>query len=337
LIRVVGGKVATSIAFPLLDPVFGKVGERFAAAWEAKRRPYRFRAFTPDDYTVDDAPEPDWGRLATGRSLLFVHGTFSRAHTAFGAMPRDLLGELHRRYDGRVFAFDHSTLSDDPRRNVEWFHDHVPADISLDLDIVSHSRGGLVSRILAEKADATAGRGRPVTVGGVVFVASPNAGTVLAEPEYVGDLIDSYTNMLQFLPGPHVVDVFEGIITVVKQVAVGAVAGLDGLRAMRPGGEFLRWLNAGTLPPARYHAVTADYEPVQAGWRRLAVNRLVDGVFHEANDLVVPTAGTYAANGSSRFPITELHELRGADGVDHSGYFANPQVGERLLAWLDPR
>ncbi len=337
LVRVVGGKVATSIAFPLLDPVFGKVGERFAAAWEAKRRPYRFRTFTPDDYTVDDAPEPDWGRLAAGRSLLFVHGTFSRAHTAFGAMPGELLGELHRRYDGRVFAFDHFTLSDDPRRNVEWFHDHLPAGVGLDLDIISHSRGGLVSRVLAEKAGAMAGQGRPVTVGGIVFVASPNAGTVLAEPEYVGDLIDSYTNMLQFLPGPHVVDVFEGVITVVKQVAVGAVAGLDGLRAMRPGGEFLSWLNAGALPPARYHAVTADYEPQVAGWRRLTVNRLVDGVFHEPNDLVVPTAGTFAANGSSRFPIAEPHQLRGTDGVDHTGYFANPHVGERLLAWLDTR
>ncbi len=144
-------------------------------------------------------------------------------------------------------------------------------------------------------------------------------------------------NMLQFLPGPHLVAVFEGVITVVKQVALGAVTGLDGLRAMRPGGEFLRWLNAGTLPPARYHAVTADYEPPVAGWRRLAVNRLVDGVFHEPNDLVVPTAGTFTANGSSRFPIAEPHELRGTDGVDHSGYFANPHVGERLLAWLDPR
>jgi hypothetical protein len=40
-------------------------------------------------------------------------------------------------------------------------------------------------------------------------------------------------------------DVLAGIITVAKQLAVGAVKGLSGLQSMRPGGEFGTWLNTG--------------------------------------------------------------------------------------------
>jgi hypothetical protein len=332
--EAVGAKVLTSLVFPLLDPVFERVGERFARVWESQRRPYRFRTFTPDDFDLEEAPEPDWDDLAGRRSLLFVHGTFSRAHSGFGQLPREVLVDLHDRYDGRVFAFDHFTLSDDPKRNVEWFFSHLPGGIALDLDIVCHSRGGLVSRVLAEKQDELRPGNRLVGVGKVVFVASPNAGTILTEPSYIGDYIDTYTNLLNFLPGHHVADVFEGIVTVVKHAAIGAVAGLAGLQAMRPGGEFLRWLNTAAADSSRYFAIAGDYEPVVAGWRTFAVNRLADQVFREPNDLVVPTEGTYGANGSSHFPIPDRLEFRGDDGVDHTTYFASKQVGEQILEWL---
>ena len=329
-----GAKVLSSLVFPLLDPVFERVGERYARVWEAKRRPYRFRTFTPDDYDLETASEPDWDRIARGRALLFVHGTFSRAHTGFGGLSEDVLDDLHRFYGGRVFAFDHFTLSHDPKRNIAWFLEHLPPGIELDLDIVCHSRGGLVSRVLAEKQPEVDAGGRKVDVGKIVFVASPNAGTVLAEPSYLGDYIDTYTNLSNFVPGNHAVDVLEGVITVVKHIAVGAVSGLDGLRAMRPGGEFLTWLNAPATNPARYFAVAGDYEPAIAGWKAFAKNRLMDQIFREANDLVVPTSGTFAGNGSNHFPIATRHEFSGDQGVDHTGYFGNKAVRERLLEWL---
>ena len=49
-----------------------------------------------------------------------VHGMFSLENTGFGALPKAFVAELHRRYQGRVFAFDHFTLSEDPRENVDW-------------------------------------------------------------------------------------------------------------------------------------------------------------------------------------------------------------------------
>lgn len=334
LITAVGSKVLTSLVFPLLDPVFGEVGERFARSWESKRRPYRFRSFTPEDYDLESATEPDWDALARGKALLFIHGTFSRAHTGFGDLPVGAVEDLHELYDGRVFAFDHFTLSDDPRRNIKWFLENVPDGIRLNLDIVCHSRGGLVSRVLAEKQGGI-GTGDPlVDVEKIVFAASPNAGTILTEPAYVGDFVDSYTNLLNFVPGHHVADVLEGVVTAIKQIAVGAVAGLAGLQAMRPSGEFLRWLNTPATNQARYFAVTGDYEPQIRGWRDYAANRLMDRIFREPNDLVVPTGGTYANNGSSHFPIENPLIFREEDGINHTGYFGNKTLRDRLLEWL---
>ncbi len=55
-----------------------------------------------------------------------VHGTFSRSHLAFGHLPPSFVEGLHRQYGGRVFAFDHFTLSHDPRENVRRFLAKVP-------------------------------------------------------------------------------------------------------------------------------------------------------------------------------------------------------------------
>jgi hypothetical protein len=323
--------------FPLLDPLIGRVGEHFAQEWEKVKRPYRVRTFTPDDYALPTAQEirgVDWESLAAGRALLFVHGTFSRAHSAFGALPRDDVHRLHELYGGRVFALDHFTLSDDPVDNVRWFLERVPQGTTLDVDIVCHSRGGLVSRALAELPDiAPAGSGR-VHVHKVVFAAAPNAGTALADTRHMGDLLDSYTNLLNFLPDNGVTDVLEGVVTVAKQLAVGVVAGLPGLRSMVPGGDFLQRLNSGARGDTRYFALAADYEPTVPGWRDFVKDRLMDRVFGAANDLVVPTQGVHDHNGSGYFPIGHPHLFAPTAGVAHSGYFANREAREKIFEWL---
>jgi hypothetical protein len=327
------------LAFKLLDPLIGAIGERFAGRWEAQKRPYRLRRFGPDDY-ASDAVEPleraeAWQPLAGGRTLLLVHGTFSRAHSAFGTMPRAFVEELHQLYGGRVIAFDHFTLSHDPRTNVEWLLTHLPPDLDLELDILCHSRGGLVARTLAEKqGELTAGSGRAVRVGRVVFVASPNAGTALADPRHLGSFIDSYTNLLNFLPDNGVTEVLEGVVTVAKLLATGTLGGLDGLRCMAPGGDFLRWLNAPAQAAPEYSALAGDFEPVDAGWKLWARNRLLDSIFEAGNDLVVPTEGVYAANGSSLFPIERRFTFGRGDGISHSAFFPERRAQERILSWL---
>jgi hypothetical protein len=63
-------------------------------------------------------------------------------------------------------------------------------------------------------------------------------------------------------------DVLSGIVTVAKQLAVGALGGLKGLQSMRPGGELPTWLNTGPRAgDTRDFALTSDCTPGEPGLR----------------------------------------------------------------------
>ena len=59
--------------------------------------------------------------------------------------------------------------------------------------MITHSRGGLTTRSFVEQVLPSSGW--PATVDNIVFVASTNAGTHLADPERWSDLVDLYTNL----------------------------------------------------------------------------------------------------------------------------------------------
>jgi hypothetical protein len=342
LIGAVGRKLLKVLVFPLIDPTLGRVGDFFVRAWEQKNRTYRTRSFTPDNYSQGDAPSLDpsqWKGLAEGRCLLFVHGTFSTTDSAFFQLPHEFVQYLFDKYQGRVFAFDHYTLSDHPTQNVDWFLKQIPNGINLDVDIVSHSRGGLVSRVLAEGSSSVAGS--PVRVKKIVFVGAPNAGTILTDAKYMGSFLDSYTNILNhaldLLPETGIVDVVEMIIAVVKQLSVDTLKGLQGLESMLPDGQFLKGLNVtASKGEKKYFAIASNFEPLEdSGLKMYAAGRLTKRIFKTQNDLVVPTAGVYDSNGSDLFPIHDTHLFGPSDGVDHCSYFGNQTARDRIKAWLD--
>ncbi len=330
-----GSKVLKVLVFPLVDPVLGKVGDFFASRWEAKHRPVRVRWMTVEDYQdgeAGDFGDDDWARLGAGPSLLLVHGTFSTAHGAFGSLPESTMRALHTAYDGRVLALDHPSVSVTPRVNVEQLAALVPDDLALELDVVTHSRGGLVGRELAAADVADVRR--------LVMVAAPNGGTVLADRKHLGDLIDRFTDLVQFVPSNGVTDTLAVVLTVLKQLAVGAVGGLDGLTSMDPRGDYLKELNRRPASDAEVWAVAADYEPLRgAPLARVARNGATDLVFAEANDLVVPTGGCWDLPDTAGFPVGEDHRLLlpASDGVDHLSFFRTAGVSESLLEWLSPR
>src|SRR5438093_291248 len=342
LISTLGTKLLRVMVFPLVDPIIGRVADFFAAEWEKHYRPYRIRSFTPDSYLglppADD--HIDWSQLGQGRALLMIHGTGSQAHTGFAGLPRTYLEDLHRAYGGRVFALDHPTLSVTPQKNIEWFFSQVPDGSKLDLDIVCHSHGRLVARVLAEKQNEFSLGSRAVSVNKIIFVAAPNAGTILTDANYMSDYLDSYTNLLNFFPDTAVLDTLQAVIAVAKQLAVGAFKGLDGLESMLPTGNFLQRLNVGartrgTGAAPRYFALASNYEPKQPGLKLWAQNRLLDDIFKADNDLVVPTAGVYAGNGAAAFPIDEHVVFDQSRGVPHSGYFANEDARSQITDWLN--
>jgi hypothetical protein len=343
LVGLVGRKLLKVLVYSTTDQLLGPVGERFAGAWEARHRPYLIRGFGPETYRRGSAPPVgghslrQFGRAPT---LLFVHGTFSTSHGGFGGLPKATMAELYAAYQGRVLAFDHFTLSEDPERNVRWILDHIPDDVELDLDVVCHSRGGLVARVLAgESAGLRPGRLR---VRRVVFVGAPNSGTVLADPDHLIDLLDRVTSILNLAPpGPSAVvtETLEAVITVVKVLGKGAVGGLPGLTAMRPAGAFLRHLDRRAAVDTEQYVITADFEPTGslAGLVRMRVaDQVMDQIFGAtANDLIVPTSGVLPSGGASP-PMSEQRVLRFAPvhGISHSHYFAQPDTSRKLAAWL---
>lgn len=340
LIRAVGKKVIKVLVFPLVDPILGRVGDLYVQRWERKNRDCRLRLVTPTQYQLNDVESlltGEWRTLSSGRALLMVHGTFSRTDSAFSQMPRDFVAALCDKYGGRVFGFDHFTLSEDPFKNVEWFLKQVPHEIGLDLDIVCHSRGGLVSRVLAERATAMGLHN--VRVHKIVFVGAPNRGTILTDAEYMDNFLDSYLNILNFffdlIPETAVLEALDAIITVAKQLSLSTLKGLDGLEAMQPEGRFLTELNQGIKDDKKYFSISSDFKPPeQSGLKAHIANRLMDKIFKAENDLVVPTASSYGPNGSGFFPISDRYIFSSSETVHHCSYFAQKRARENILEWL---
>lgn len=344
ILGVVGRKLLKVLVYPITDPILGPISEHFARLWESKYRPYGVRDFSPANFrapglaTLDAS---DWDRLASGRALLFIHGTFSTAHGAFNQIPDATFATLHQRYGGRVFAFNHFTLSHDPRQNVELLLEHVPPGRSLNIDIVSHSRGGLVARTLGERPSSFGLDTSVISVNRIVFVGVPNHGTVLAHPDHMVKMIDRLTTALNLFPTGAITETLEALITAVKVIGHGVLKGLPGLASMHPDGDFLTRLNQGSPQGLEYHAIAADFEPNDEGLAALISGSVKDAVLDRvfeavANDLVVPEAGVYGANGSSAFPIEDGRVLKipASAGVVHTTLFGYKAAADKIAAWL---
>jgi hypothetical protein len=338
LVGAVVHQLLSIVVFPIAEEIVGAAAERVAAYWEGKNRPYRVRTFTPDDYQVLEvgtADTVDWSHLSSGPALLLIHGTFSTSRGGFGGLPPEVLGRLNQAYGKRLLAVDHPTLSVTPEQNVAELLARTPAGVRLQVDVLCHSRGGLVARAL----DAVGGQ--TYQVRRIVFVAVPNKGTVLADPKRLGTLVNRYTTMLNLIPdGPWSVatDVLQGVLTAVKVLGQGALGGLPGLQVMDPSNAWLTALGAGASHTPEYYGIAADFEP-SCGLKLLAraVDMVVDDAFSRVlNDLVVPTEGVAHPRDADGFPFPADRTLRldKTANVWHSSYFSNPLVTKALLNWL---
>ncbi len=102
-----------------------------------------------------EAPRPeDLQRAAANQRpmLVFVHGTGSSSIGSFGELrtgDRDLWAALEEQFGDNIFAFEHHTLSASPIENALQLAQALPKGAHLNL--VSHSRGGLVTDLLCLK------------------------------------------------------------------------------------------------------------------------------------------------------------------------------------------
>ncbi|WP_433032887.1 DUF7379 domain-containing protein [Actinomycetospora sp. CA-053990] len=370
--------VLTLLEFPV-----GSLGGQLAAGayaqWEQIARPSLATWFRPKHGLQQGVALTDanWRTLAEGRTLLFLHGIFSTSASAFGGLfdtsrrdNAELWAHLERAYDRRIIAFDHPTASVPPEQNAKELLGLIPDDVHLELDIVCHSRGGLVARILDGQLPLPAsgnlldvlmsparwllGGNRShatVTVRKIVFVGTPNSGTNIVEEENWSTFIDSFTTLLDVMPpGPWnaTTPVFEGVLELVKALAAGTADNLPGLRAMDPDSGLYAGLDhfAGNAP--LYYAIEANYEPEPRGRSpvRDAVDDLIDPIFHQQpNDIAVPTAGvgdpatarpvSHRPTSITGFPVPADRRLVFDPGeVWHLSYFQQPETRACLQRWL---
>jgi pimeloyl-ACP methyl ester carboxylesterase len=333
-------KIVQVVAW-LFDKQLGAAAVKLAQRFEEKKRPYGFLALGENGFT-DQVP---WSAIDGKRSLLLLHGTFSTAPDAFDGLAKsDRLDEFLRGYEGRVFAFNHPSLHKTPAENISYFLEHLPNEIrALDVDIVTHSRGGLVGRALCAQQGKLAGE-RSLRVNRAIFVAGPHAGTPLADPKHMVQLVDTYTNLLTKLPDNVVTIVLEAVVSLVKIIG-GAVTGhLPGLVSMLPQGAFLSDLDQADLGATEVYVMGARYSPqdprllVRLGQQALML--AMSKIFGEDSDLVVPTSGvwTTAAN-TGPFPIVEnRREVYEFDAnIHHLNFFQQEAVNQQLLDWLRPQ
>lgn len=345
-VSIIGRRVVRVLLW-VTDDIVGRFSVKAAQEWEEQQRPYGLHPVGAAgiDPAVPMGPE-DWRRLAAGPALLLLHGTFSTAQAGFGSLVGDAsFAALAGHYEGRVFAFNHPSMHHSPAQNIQTLlaqlKAQLPAAARPTFDLVTHSRGGLLARELCERRAELDPGGVDLKVRRAVLVAGPNRGTILADGDNWIALADRTTNFITKLPDNAYTLTMEGILTFVKVMAHGALAGLPGLSCLNPGGDYLKRLNAATPPPTVYHSIGASFTPADPGMiaqlcKRVG-DKLVDRIFGEDNDGVVPAEGTFSTGGAAS-PFNPLPEHRRVyaldDRMNHCNYFAQEVVRRQIGAWL---
>jgi len=280
----------------------------------------------------------------SGRTLLLVHGTFSNSDNLIEefrstAEGRDFLRKAQNDYT-QVLFFDHPTLAVGPLMNAIDLS-RALAGSTHELDIIAHSRGGVVVRWFLEQLGNGAGpKPRAVLVG------APLAGTSLAAGPSIRGSIDLLTNFGSalerfmglgaaanpFLVAPaallHIFVSVTGIAAnlPVADAAVAMVPGLFGQAAISNNGELLRLRTGSPVVRAEYFAVRSNFEPKSEGWKfwryfrkTTMLDPLADAVFNGENDLVVDTVSM--TDFGKNISIKAEENFETSADVHHCNYF----------------
>lgn len=227
--------------------------------------------------------------------LLFVHGVFSSIEGAFSDLAADgTLQQLLTRYDGQVYGYDHWTIAKTPQQNALDLLAHLPADAGWKLDIVCHSRGGLVVRSLLSSAPhaqdavlAAIGKqraGRIASVGKVFFVAAANQGSPLAAPDDIQNFLN-VAAMLASFSGGMALDLVIGLARMVVSLGFERPS----VEALATNSALIDQLNAGAtlLTSASTYYARADFDYGHSALAQTGalINRML---LDTDNDVVVP-------------------------------------------------
>jgi hypothetical protein len=288
------------------------------------------------------------------RRLLFVHGTFSKSLAFVNGVSlapngNDFWKEVFDTYE-EVYAFDHPTLSVSPMLNAFDLY-RLLGKATGPLDIIAHSRGGLVTRWFLEGFGGGNGDG-PYRA---LLVGSPLGGTSLASPARLRDTLSLLTNIgtvlkvggaaavvyLPLLAAPlALLKIATSVVslaakTPVIDAAVSMIPGLAGQSRVDLNQELERVRAFNLAKPPTYFVVQSNFETDKPGWKfwqwfrkdklkDLATNKIFDG----PNDLVVDTrsmtefqATIDGAAPPPAFPTDRQLDFGTTPDVHHTNYF----------------
>jgi hypothetical protein len=347
------GIVGTALRIFLLK-VAGKATEKFLAAaagvWEERswRSASCNRGWVKLDQTSllgkTPLPQADMGLLEPPpkRNLLLLHGTFSSAEAAFRELAstarsdgQTFFSALSHDYEERLFAFNHFTWSQTPEENARDLLKSLPKGPWL-FDVVTHSRGGLVLRCLADPHGALHGLADNFQLGRAALVAAPNEGTPLAAPRRMEALLTWLANLLEICPSNPFTTAMDLIVGGLSWLAQHASGIVPGITAMDPDGQLVAELQGPPPPPANaFSALVSNYDPDEKLLLRIA-DAGVELFFGSANDLVVPTEGGWRVENSIPGERIGCFGSGGnlAGTVTHTNFFSQPATVEFLIRAL---
>ena len=356
------GSLVLPLAFPILAPnqvvaAIGAIDRRLNPAIDdALRSRLRSLKQTPAGRFE---LQPDARGPFRGRTLLFVHGTFSNAtnmleeFTAAGRPGLDFLNRAMRgsnKYD-QVLFFDHPTLAVSPVLNALELGRAMAATTG-SIDVIAHSRGGLVVRWWLE---AFGGSLNVTGSGGVraVLAGSPLYGTSLAAPDKIRHALSLLSNIGTLAEGmlklTGAANPFLWVAGKLVEVVVSVTGTLartpivDGLTALVPGlagqsrvsnnHELGRLRLGPCVVDPNYYAIVSNFETADPRWRfwrnfrkDRAMDLAADVVFPRENDLVVDT------DSMTDFGVPKLRlagtacDFGTSAGVWHCSYFREPKA-----------
>lgn len=301
-----------------------------------------------------------------GVLLVFIHGTASSTLGSFGALwqeHRETVDRLRGEYK-HLYAWEHRTLTESPVDNALRLLRTLPDGVTL--DIVSHSRGGLVGELLArgqmeqvdggalppfaaevleefEKAghpDAESLRelndllqAKAIKLRRFVRVACPARGTILASSRldrFIGAFSSIFLKVLGLGSNPIALGLDQFVKQLVKARSDSSL--LPGLAAQIPGSLLVRVLNDPTVATAAdLHVIAGDvHGQMSLSLRSLKVY-LSDLFYQEDHDFIVHTAAM--SGGTGRLASAWRFLVRGAT-VSHFSYFRNGESVSKMLGAL---
>lgn len=377
--RGVGGKIGLKFLkiFIKKSNVVGDTVLTLAKKFEEKRLDKKEGLFyLAEDFTVHKA-DISKNIDPSAKYLLFIHGTASSTKGSFGGLAektsKAVWSSIRQQYksssdeEGRenILCFEHRSLTKSPLENLFDLLSELPAKTKL--DVVTHSRGGLVGELLVRFSEIPTGfddvileaseleeadkkqiksirklvSEKEISIEKFVRVACPGGGTSLMgrRIEYTFNVL---INLFNYSMGATVA---APLVEILKELVIAAVEQknntevLPGLQAMDPASAFIKLLRTPVNINDLHQKLQNRLLVISgSGGLNFSLNGLgvllSRLVFLDKNDFVVNTKSMYHSS-----PRTEqlLYCFDDGANVDHFSYFDNAKTQEALKnALLQP-